>query len=464
MALGNMLAGVGGFFDGWKAMDDIINSHQKMLARQEQIEGYQKGKELADAQEKVRDAMRADPTFGVDPDAPQTGTTGSSTPPVVPPGAEVPEYKAGSSGSRAVSSTTADTTLPPEARSFLDTISGPESGGAYNARWPGKTFSSYDSHPRIYEPGPQGPSSAAGRYQITATTYDELANKYGLKDFKPETQDFAAWKLAEDTYRQRTGGDLLTALREGKTQDVQQMLRGRWPTLNMASYANNMRKYGGDAAGGGSALPEVPDYGSALGGSGTTTPAPSAPTASNRITVPPPSALNVSPAPAPMPPRVVSKGVMPPGGLVTPDDYARFLGKPTPALSPGSGGCTPTMPGYGAGGNNPYNTSLQPTQEAAFRNWVKNNKVKFNPDADMTDYDMRGFWQAMQQGDPRAVTSVNPDLNEVHYPDFWKTPIHKTFSNESQFAPPGAPRWSNGQLISNDGTVLVDERANALGQ
>ena len=48
--------------------------------------------------------------------------------------------------------------------------------------------------------------------------------------------------------------------------------------------------------------------------------------------------------------------------------------------------------------------------------------------------------------------------------DFWKTPIHKTFSNESQYAPPGAPRWSDGQLISNDGNVLVDERANALGR
>jgi len=150
---------------------------------------------------------------------------------------------------------------------------------------------------------------------------------------------------------------------------------------------------------------------------------------------------------------------MPPGGLVTPDDYARYTGK-----TAGSGGGTPQMPGYGAGGNNPYNTQLQPTQEAAFRAWVKNNKVKFNPDADMTDYDMRGFWSAMQQGDPRAQTSLNPDLNEVHYPDFWKTPIHKTFSNESQYAPPGAPRWSDGQLISNDGNVLVDERANALGR
>src|SRR4051794_27987148 len=49
----------------------------------------------------------------------------------------------GGGGARAVSSSTASVTLPPEARALLDSIAGPESAGAYNARWPGTTFSGY---------------------------------------------------------------------------------------------------------------------------------------------------------------------------------------------------------------------------------------------------------------------------------------------------------------------------------
>jgi hypothetical protein len=152
------------------------------------------------------------------------------------------------------------------------------------------------------------------------------------------------------------------------------------------------------------------------------------------------------------------------GSQDTIEDWLAKQRAGAPRVTLGSGGGTPAMPGPGAGGN-PYNTQLSPTQEAAFRAWVKNNKVKFNPDQDMTDYDMRGFWSAQQQGDRRAQTQYNPDANEVHYPDIWKTPIHKTFSNDSQYAPPGAPHWEGGRLISQDGTVLVDETAgNALGR
>ena len=49
---------------------------------------------------------------------------------------------------------------------FLNAIAGPESAGRYDVRYTpkgGATFSGYDTHPRIYEPGPKGPSSAAGR-------------------------------------------------------------------------------------------------------------------------------------------------------------------------------------------------------------------------------------------------------------------------------------------------------------
>lgn len=148
--------------------------------------------------------------------------------------------------SKIIASKTADTTLAPEQRALLDTIAGPESNGAYNVRWGSggdKTFSDFSQHPRIFEPGPQGPSSAAGRYQIVASTWDPLAKKYGYGDFQPATQDQAAWHLAADTYHDKTGRDLQTDLQNGDTSRVESALHGQWSTLRMGSYAGNLKKY-----------------------------------------------------------------------------------------------------------------------------------------------------------------------------------------------------------------------------
>ena len=57
---------------------------------------------------------------------------------------------------------------------------GPE---AYSMRYPGKRFEDLSRHPRIFEPLPDGrQSSAAGAYQFTATTWDEIRAKYELPD------------------------------------------------------------------------------------------------------------------------------------------------------------------------------------------------------------------------------------------------------------------------------------------
>ena len=107
-----------------------------------------------------------------------------------------------------------------------------------------------------------------------------------------------------------------------------------------------------------------------------------------------------------------------------------------------------------------YNTALAPLDEFAFRQWVSQNKVPFNPDAQSSDYDMRGFWRALQSKDPRAKAAVNPNDQQLHYPDVWKTPQHETFSSESQWAAPGAPEWNESdQLVSAGGRILKDERA-----
>jgi hypothetical protein len=107
-----------------------------------------------------------------------------------------------------------------------------------------------------------------------------------------------------------------------------------------------------------------------------------------------------------------------------------------------------------------YNTPLSPLDEMALRQWVARNNVPFNPDAPTSDYDMRAFYRAQQQGDPRARTEVNPYDQRLHFTDAFKTPLHETFSGQSQYAGPVAPRWNadETQLISPSGQVLFDVR------
>lgn len=107
-----------------------------------------------------------------------------------------------------------------------------------------------------------------------------------------------------------------------------------------------------------------------------------------------------------------------------------------------------------------FNTQLPQIDEFAFRDWLQRNKVPFNPDAaGASDYDMRGFYRGLTQGHPRAATAVNPNDQQLHYPDYWKTPYHRTFSSESQWARPVAPQWnSQDQLIAPSGRILFDER------
>jgi hypothetical protein len=107
-----------------------------------------------------------------------------------------------------------------------------------------------------------------------------------------------------------------------------------------------------------------------------------------------------------------------------------------------------------------YQTELPADQEKQFLAWLAANKVPFNPADPKSDYDMRGFWAALQKKDPKATSAVDPNDNRLHYPDYWKTPYHETFSNESQWAAKGAPAWNDkDQLVMPDGTVVFDDRA-----
>jgi len=169
--------------------------------------------------------------------------------------------------------------VPPEGMALLDAISTTESGGRYdiivgkgqggstlesgdiahNASkgYPGTPpayFTDFSHHPEIFGLRTRnGPSSAAGRYQITKTTWGNLSKKYGLTDFSPESQDKAAWYLAQEDFQKRTGKNLYNELVSGNFSNVARNLSATWTSLaggieqqgdrsSVASFATNYQR------------------------------------------------------------------------------------------------------------------------------------------------------------------------------------------------------------------------------
>jgi hypothetical protein len=114
---------------------------------------------------------------------------------------------------------------------FLKTISGPGIEGAdYNTIVGGSKFSDFSKHPGVVGVRTSlGPSTAAGRYQFTKSTWGPLAAKLGLKDFSPASQDKAALYLASVDYKRRTGRDFNTDLDKamgGDNEAAESLRRG----------------------------------------------------------------------------------------------------------------------------------------------------------------------------------------------------------------------------------------------
>lgn len=109
----------------------------------------------------------------------------------------------------------------------------------------------------------------------------------------------------------------------------------------------------------------------------------------------------------------------------------------------------------------PYNTRLNPLQEMAFRQWQESSGIPFDLAAPVTDYDLRGYWLGSQQGSPHAAPPEASAFDgRQHLTDYWKTPLHQSFSSESQWAnPQTAPRWSEdgAYLESRDGRIRFKE-------
>jgi muramidase (phage lysozyme) len=131
------------------------------------------------------------------------------------------------------------TDAKPYQKALLNTIAGPESGGRYNVIYGGGKFDDFSKHPgqavRI-QTGPNAgrTSSAAGKYQFLGSTWDDQAGKLGLSDFSPANQDKAAWNLAAETYKGKTGQELDAVLQSGDPAalaNVGKVLNPIWTSL-----------------------------------------------------------------------------------------------------------------------------------------------------------------------------------------------------------------------------------------
>lgn len=101
----------------------------------------------------------------------------------------------------------------------------------YNVIVGGSTFVSYHDHPRqlVWLPVYRINSSAAGRYQFLARTWDDLTERFYLPDFTPSSQDLGAIHLIRQC-------KALTLIHEGQIREAIHACRKIWASLPGAGY------------------------------------------------------------------------------------------------------------------------------------------------------------------------------------------------------------------------------------
>ena len=117
----------------------------------------------------------------------------------------------------------------PNVSKYLSFLGSAE-GADYNTIVGGSKFEDYSKHPGIVGvTTAEGPSTAAGKYQITKTTYDQYAKKLGITDFSPESQDKIALELIKDK-------GALEDVQKGDYDSANKKLGGVWASLPSSTY------------------------------------------------------------------------------------------------------------------------------------------------------------------------------------------------------------------------------------
>lgn len=164
-----------------------------------------------------------------------------------------------------------DLTADPIRALVLNTIAAGESADRngkpfYNEIYDGGEFTGFGDHPRVRVTIPNDArgryTTAAGRYQFISTTWDRVAKQAGLTDFSPASQDEAAWRLASETYKRKTGRELTADAAKGQAGVDWTALESEWPSLSRL----NKDKVRASAAAGATGTPSLsnPPSGNAL--------------------------------------------------------------------------------------------------------------------------------------------------------------------------------------------------------
>jgi muramidase (phage lysozyme) len=128
-------------------------------------------------------------------------------------------------------------------QAFLDALAQGESGGDYRILCGGGHFTSFDTFPQWAGfQGPAGISHAAGKYQFEPATWREVAERLGLTDFTPGSQDAGAWDLARRVYAGHTGRSLEEDLALLDTSQVASALHSTWTSLSSDTFPQRFRR------------------------------------------------------------------------------------------------------------------------------------------------------------------------------------------------------------------------------
>ncbi|MCS6791412.1 MAG: glycoside hydrolase family 104 protein [Oscillatoriaceae bacterium SKW80] len=121
-------------------------------------------------------------------------------------------------------------------KAFLDTIAwaeGTAGTDGYRTKYTGSKFTDYSTHPERVQcaisNGRQLCSNAAGRYQFLKSTYERIAQKLGLRDFSPRSQDLAAVELIREQ-------DALEDIQKGNIKTAFKKVSPIWAHIEGAGY------------------------------------------------------------------------------------------------------------------------------------------------------------------------------------------------------------------------------------